>query len=411
MNVSPSNDAASNHVTGISDYLSVSDLINNISTVIHSTSLQNLWIQGELTNYTYSMNNNHFFSLSDGVNSIDCIAFSNSFEKLDESIQSGNTVLAHGSIDVYKKKGRLQLVVDFIFFGETGPQHADFLRLKKKFEEEGLFSVERKRLLPKYPKSIGIVTSEHGAVINDLLTILKRRWPIAKIYISPSSVQGQQAPTEIIHALEIMNQKKPDVTVIARGGGSNDDFDAFNNEQVVRAIYKSNFPIVTALGHQENWTLSDLVSDLQAATPSEAAEVITPNIQDVTFKASSSFQSIQDAVYFRIKQVKKTIAIIVQGMAHNVFDTGKIRMSANNILESCLNDIEQQSQNKTMQVNALKEVVTALSPQKVLNRGYSIITNHDEKILTKTSELEKEEKFIITLSDGSVQAEIGEKDD
>jgi len=411
LNVSPSNDAASNHVTGISDYLSVSDLINNISTVIHSTSLQNLWIQGELTNYTYSMNNNHFFSLSDGVNSIDCIAFSNSFEKLDESIQSGNTVLAHGSIDVYKKKGRLQLVVDFIFFGETGPQHADFLRLKKKFEEEGLFSVERKRLLPKYPKSIGIVTSEHGAVINDLLTILKRRWPIAKIYISPSSVQGQQAPTEIIHALEIMNQKKPDVTVIARGGGSNDDFDAFNNEQVVRAIYKSNFPIVTALGHQENWTLSDLVSDLQAATPSEAAEVITPNIQDVTFKASSSFQSIQDAVYFRIKQVKKTIAIIVQGMAHNVFDTGKIRMSANNILESCLNDIEQQSQNKTMQVNALKEVVTALSPQKVLNRGYSIITNHDEKILTKTSELEKEEKFIITLSDGSVQAEIGEKDD
>ena len=411
MNVSPNNDAASSNVTGISDYLSVSDLINNISTVIHSTSLQNLWIQGELTNYTYSMNNNHFFSLSDGVNSIDCIAFSNSFEKLDESIQSGNTVLAHGSIDVYKKKGRLQLVVDFIFFGETGPQHADFLRLKKKFEEEGLFSVERKRLLPKYPKSIGIVTSEHGAVINDLLTILKRRWPIAKIYISPSSVQGQHAPTEIIHALEIMNQKKPDVTVIARGGGSNDDFDAFNNEQVVRAIYKSNFPIVTALGHQENWTLSDLVSDLQAATPSEAAEVITPNIQDVTFKASSSFQSIQDAVYFRIKQVKKTIAIIVQGMAHNVFDTGKIRMSANNILESCLNDIEQQSQNKTMQVNALKEVVTALSPQKVLNRGYSIITNHDEKILTKTSELEKEEKFIITLSDGSVQAEIGEKDD
>ena len=154
-----------------------------------------------------------------------------------------------------------------------------------------------------------------------------------------------------------------------------------------------------------------MVSDLQAATPSEAAEVITPNIQDVTFKASSSFQSIQDAVYFRIKQVKKTIAIIVQGMAHNVFDTGKIRMSANNILESCLNDIEQQSQNKTMQVNVLKEVVTALSPQKVLNRGYSIITNHDEKILTKTSELEKEEKFIITLSDGSVQAEIGEKDD
>ena len=143
MNVSPSNDAASNHVTGISDYLSVSDLINNISTVIHSTSLQNLWIQGELTNYTYSMNNNHFFSLSDGVNSIDCIAFSNSFEKLDESIQSGNTVLAHGSIDVYKKKGRLQLVVDFIFFGETGPQHADFLRLKKKFEEEGLFSIVR----------------------------------------------------------------------------------------------------------------------------------------------------------------------------------------------------------------------------------------------------------------------------
>jgi len=410
LNVSPNNDAAS-IVTGISDYLSVSDLINNISTVIHSTSLQNLWIQGELTNYTYSMNNNHFFSLSDGVNSIDCIAFSNSFEKLDESIQSGNTVLAHGSIDVYKKKGRLQLVVDFIFFGETGPQHADFLRLKKKFEEEGLFSVERKRLLPKYPKSIGIVTSEHGAVINDLLTILKRRWPIAKIYISPSSVQGQQASTEIIHALEIMNQKKPDVTVIARGGGSNDDFDAFNNEQVVRAIYKSNFPIVTALGHQENWTLSDLVSDLQAATPSEAAEVITPNIQDVTFKASSSFQSIQDAVYFRIKQVKKTIAIIIQGMAHNVFDTGKIRMSANNILESCLNDIEQQSQNKSMQVNALKEVVTALSPQKVLNRGYSIITNHDEKILTKTSELEKEEKFTITLSDGSVQAEIGEKDD
>tara|TARA_Y100001970_G_C14235061_1_gene861307 strand:+ start:1297 stop:2493 length:1197 start_codon:yes stop_codon:yes gene_type:complete len=398
-------------VTGLNDYLSVTDLINNISTVLHGAKLQNLWIQGELSNYTYSANNNHFFSLSDGINSIDCIAFSNAFEKIDEQAQSGNTVLAHGNIDIYKKKGRLQLVVDFIFFGEMGPQHAEFLRLKKQFEEEGLFSLERKRSLPKYPKSIGIVTSEHGAVINDLLTIINRRWPIAKIYISPSSVQGQQAPLEILHALDILHSQKPDVAVIARGGGSNEDFDTFNNEQVVRAIYKSDFPIITALGHQENWSLSDLVSDLQAATPSEAAEIMTPDIQEITSKVSSILESINDAVHLRIKQIKKTIAILMQGMTYGIFDTEKIRISANNILKSNLNNIQHQHQNKIIQTDALKEIISALSPKKILNRGYSIISNKDEKILTKTSELEKEKKFTITLSDGSVQAEIGEKHD
>ncbi len=409
--MSQNNDADINDPIGISDSLSVTELINNISIAIHDAKLQNLWIQGELSNYTYSANNNHFFSLSDGINSIDCIAFSNAFEKLDEQALSGNAVLAHGNIDIYRQRGRLQLVVDFIYFGQTGQQHADFLRLKKKFEEEGLFSLDRKRSLPKYPKSIGIITSEHGAVINDLLTILNRRWPIAKIYVSPSSVQGQQAPLEILHALDLMNLKNPDVTVIARGGGSNDDFDAFNNEEVVRAIYKSDFPIVTALGHQENWTLSDLASDFQAATPSEAAEVISPNIQELSLRVKGTFSSLRDAVYFKIAQTKKTVAIIAQGMIHNVFDTEKIRMSANNILKSDLNNLQHQSENKAMHADALKEIIAALSPKKVLDRGYSIISNKDDKVLSKTTELYEEQQFKVTLSDGSVQAEIGKTND
>ena len=409
--MSPNNDVIHSNAPGLNNYLSVTDLIHNISSVLHGAKLQNLWIQGELSNYMYSANNNHFFSLSDGMNSIDCIAFSNSFEKIDKQAQSGNTVLAHGNIDIYKKKGRLQLVVDFIFFGETGPQHAEFLRLKKQFEEEGLFSLERKRSLPKYPKSIGIVTSEYGAVINDLLTIINRRWPIAKIYISPSSVQGQQAPLEIIHALDLLTLQKPDVAVIARGGGSNDDFDTFNNEEVVRAIYKSDFPIITALGHQEDWTLSDLVSDLQAATPSEAAEIMTPDIQEITSRASYVLKSINDAIYLRTNKIKKTIVILMRGMSNNIFDTEKIKMTANNLLKSNLNDIQHRHQNTVIQTNALKEIISALSPEKILKRGYSIVSNKDEKILTKTNELKMEKNFTVTLSDGSVQAKIEEKYD
>ena len=208
-----------------------------------------------------------------------------------------------------------------------------------------------------------------------------------------------------------MNLKNPDVAVIARGGGSNDDFDAFNNEEVVRAIYKSDFPIVTALGHQENWTLSDLASDFQAATPSEAAEVMTPNIQELSLRVKGTFASLRDAVYFKIAQTKKTVAIIAQGMIHNVFDTEKIRMSANNILKSDLNNLQHQSENKAMQADALKEIIAALSPKKVLDRGYSIISNKDDKVLSKTAELYEEKQFKVTLSDGSVQAEIGKTND
>lgn len=393
----------------IGNFLSVTELVSVISDALSQYMFNDIWIKGEVTNYTFSSNQNLFFTLQDSKASIDCVSFKNQLQTIKESDIAGKEILVHGSVDVYKQKGRLQLIVDYIYLGNQGSKQAEYLRLKEKLNNEGLFDISRKKNIPKYPKKIGIITSKHGAVIKDLTTIISRRWPLAKILISHSSVQGKDAKKQIQNALHIIENKHPDITIIARGGGAQEDFDVFNEEEVVRAIYQFKFPIVTALGHQENSTLSDLVADFQAATPSEAAEMIVPNIINVKKDILDKIQIMNEQIYRSLYSLKKEHAIINNILFNYDFNLLLNKKLTSKNIQIVDQLVKTNLLEKKLKSTAIKEKILALSPNEILNRGYSIIANHNGKIINTKKELQSNSSFVITVSDGSIQAKIGDK--
>jgi exodeoxyribonuclease VII large subunit len=400
-----------NNHSEVDSYSSISELINLLSNQLYSNQFKNIWLRGELINYTFSANQNHFFSLQDDNASIECVAFSNSFQKLDQKTQLGKEVLVHGSVDIYKKRGRLQFVADFIYFGNRGSKEAELMRLKQTLQDEGLFEESRKRILPQYPETIGIVTSAQGAVIKDLIQIINRRWPLVHVVLSPASVQGSGADQQIINALDLLSTFQPDITIIARGGGADEDFDIFNSEKVVRSIFKFKHPVITALGHQKNSTLSDLVSDVSVATPSEAAEIITPD----TIMIKKYINDLQSNTYELLKNrlsiLKNAHIKNLSFLTKNRFNILEIKNTANKNLNSISQTTSRTLFETKLKNQALKDRMDALSHKKVMERGYSIITNKKNEIINNKKVLIKEKHFMVNLIDGAIESSIRNKND
>ena len=400
-----------NDYSQIDSYSSISELVELLSNQLYSSQFKNIWVRGELINYTFSANQNHFFSLQDNHASIECIAFSNSFQKLDQTTQVGKEVLVHGSVDIYKQKGRLQFVSDFIYFGNDGSKEAELLRLKQMLQDEGLFEKSRKRILPKYPATIGIITSAQGAVIKDLIQIINRRWPLMHILLCPASVQGSGAEQQIIKALSSLSSFQPDITIIARGGGADEDFDIFNSENVVRSIFKFKHPVITALGHQKNSTLSDLVSDVSVATPSEAAEIITPDITIIKRNINDLQNNAYDLLKNNLLILKNSYIKKLSFLTKKQFKTLEIKNTANKNLIFISNAASRTLSANKLKNQALKDRMDALSHKKVMERGYSIITNKKNKIINKKQDLIKEKHFMINLVDGAIESAIRSNND
>ncbi|MCX7607973.1 MAG: exodeoxyribonuclease VII large subunit, partial [Anaerolineales bacterium] len=256
----------------------VSALTRQLRLLLDSTpDLQGIWVEGELSNFSRPTSGHVYFTLKDAGAQLRCVMWRPDAARLHFKPVDGMQVEAHGNLSVYEAGGQYQLYVDTLQPLGEGALYAEFLRRKALLEAEGLFDAARKRLIPRLPQRIGIVTSPTGAALQDMLNILRRRYPLAEVVLSPTPVQGEEAPVAIVQALERLNRiARPDVILLARGGGSIEDLWAFNDERVVRAVAASPAPVITGVGHETDFTLVDFAADLRAPTPTAAAELATP---------------------------------------------------------------------------------------------------------------------------------------
>lgn len=271
--------------------------------------LQDVIVRGEVSNFKRHRSGHLYFTLKDEHAALDCVCFRNVAQGLDFAVEDGMEVVAGGRVTVYEKQGRYQLVVLFIRPDGVGALYAAFERLRAKLEAEGLFDPSRKRPLPRFPKCIALVTSPTGAAVRDLTTIISRRYPLARIIIIPTIVQGDQAPASIVHSLSIANSiEDVDLIVVGRGGGSIEDLWAFNDEQVARAIFASSKPTISAVGHETDVTIADLVADLRAATPSAAAELAVPDARELLQHLENLASRGTSAMQSRLHRAESALA-------------------------------------------------------------------------------------------------------
>ena len=272
-------------ITQITSYLK--------SYIDENPKLSGIYVRGEITNYKGNYYSGHlYFTLKDASSEISCVMFKSYAERLRFTLKDGMSVIARCDLSVYQKTGSCQL---YVYDAQPDGIGAEFLaieELKAKLSSEGLFDIEHKKPIPYFPERIGVITSAQGAAIHDIENVLNRRWPIAKIILTPVLVQGETAAYQLRKALEIQDTKiKPDVIIIGRGGGSAEDLFAFNDESLARAIYKCNTPIISAVGHEVDYSISDFVADLRAATPSAAAELVAPDINDIRQQYRCRYQT------------------------------------------------------------------------------------------------------------------------
>jgi len=371
--------------------------------------LGDVWLSGEVSNCKYHHSGHIYFTMKDERASISCVMFARDASKLDFKLSEGVKIYARVRITIYEKTGVYQAYVHEIEKQGKGLLYEKLEELKNKLAKEGLFEVEHKQDIPSFPKRVGIITSITGAAIKDITQIAKRRNPSIPLYIYPVHVQGDLAIREIISAIQKANSDHlVDVIILGRGGGSIEDLWAFNEELVVRAIFDSAIPIVSAVGHEVDFTLSDFVSDKRAATPSAAAEIVFPSkdeLQEVIKRYSSSIKYMTEQ---KIRYSKEKLEYLTSRPAFRIKDKFyKDKMQEVDVLMQALN-----SQYKSILTKAFNHCEFAtgqleqLSPLLTLKRGYSFITNQQNKIITSVKDVSVEEVLSITVTDGVFKAQV-----
>lgn len=373
------------------DILTVSQINERIKTSIEDEfGLEFVWIVGEISNFRGNYSSGHwYFSLKDENTQISAVCFKWANQYIKFNPENGMEVICCGQVSVYEKQGSYQINIRYIEPKGIGAQALALEQLKEKLFSEGLFDESRKRELPFLPSTIGIVTSPTGAAIKDILKILDRRFPGLHIIISPARVQGKEAATEIVSALMILYKEKDvDEIIIARGGGSKEDLMVFNEEVVVRAIVKSPVPVISAVGHEIDITLTDLASDVRAATPSMAAEIAVRE---------------KDDLIYTLDEIKNRLFSSLTGFQHTW------NKEIENLYDDLSRALRYKMESTALELGSISARLDALSPLKVLDRGYSITQKLPEKIVIKDSKnLKKEDELLIKFLKGSARCKVQE---
>jgi len=391
--------------------LTVSQLTGYLRQLLESDEiLQDLWVRGEISNFSRPSSGHLYFTLKDSDASVRCVMWRSAASRLKFAPGEGLAVEAHGSMGIYEVSGQVQLYVDTLNPAGEGALYQEFMRLKAALESEGLFAPERKRPIPELPKRIGIVTSPTGAALQDMLNTLRRRYPIAEVVLAPTTVQGIDAPPGIIAALHRLNSEiHPDVILIGRGGGSIEDLWAFNDEGVARAVANSAAPVISGVGHETDFTLTDFAADLRAPTPTAAAEVATldklellANVVEIGNQQTTLLRERIAEVRFELSRVMSALERL--SPAHAI-DTYRQR------LDEVILRLERSAQliveRKTLQLQNLRQALKNLSPQSVLQRGYAIVTRTDNGALVKNaSQVKPADHVHIQISQGEMDAQI-----
>lgn len=380
----------------------VSELTTRIRGVLEPPFIQ-VWVQGEISSYRPASSGHAYFSLKDGGASVAAAVFGWGARKRNFELKDGLQVACRGKISVYSPRGTYQLVIDHIEPMGTGALQIAFENLKLKLVSEGLFEAGRKKALPRFPKKIAVITSPTGAVIQDILNILRRRAPQIQILVVPTLVQGEDAAAQMIQGLERVNRHQlADVVVLARGGGSMEDLWCFNHEELARAIARSALPVVSAVGHETDFTISDFVSDFRAPTPSAAAEILSGNWVEVSQRVRESYSRMKAAVVRDLLTRRQLLAHI---SARVISPRDRLREQAqrnDELSHRLLKAFELRLHRRRSALESLMGKLDALSPLRVLERGYTLVRDPSQKsvILKSAGQIKSEQELEITFYDG-----------
>lgn len=371
--------------------------------------LMNVAIKGEISNYKVYPSGHHYFTMKDNGGALKCVMFKGNAGKLRFRPENGMQVIAMGRISVYPRDGAYQMYCVAMALDGVGDLYALFEQLKSKLAAQGLFDPAHKKPLPPYPGTIGIVTSSAGAAVHDMIRILRKRYPLSKVLLLPVRVQGVEAPGEIASAIEYANiHRLADVLIVGRGGGSMEDLWAFNDERVALAIYRSQIPVISAVGHEPDITISDFVADLRAATPSNAAELAVPD-QDALRQTLDGFSAaLTNAMSRQIKAAQRHLKVLSDSPALKSPESYLFqRKQALALFRNRLTSAQEQQLNRKMNhFVAMTAKLDAMSPLKVLSRGYSMAQRADGKIIRSIGDVVAGDTIQLTLEDGRLQATV-----
>jgi exodeoxyribonuclease VII large subunit len=383
---------------------SVSELTRYLRDLLESDdTLQDLWVRGEISNLAHPSSGHLYFTLKDNTSALKCVMWRNSVLRLSFAPREGQAVEVHGSISVYETGGQYQIYMDQIRPAGEGALYQEFIRLKTRLEEEGLFDPDRKRPAPRFPHRIGIVTSPTGAALRDILNTLRRRYPAAEVILAPSPVQGEEAPPALIAAIQSLNRLvQPDVILLARGGGSIEDLWAFNDERLAYAIAASEAPVISGVGHETDFTIADFVSDLRAPTPTAAAELATPNRLDLKADLSEGIarleRSIQAITTARNWQVERLQNRLLQRSPITLVHSSRQRID--DLTLRINRTIVQMFTLRSTRLSGVQQHLSSLNPFSVLKRGYAVVTHPDGTLVHSISQIQAGNSLDVRLQDG-----------
>lgn len=388
-------------VSAVADYLKAS--------LESDLRLADLTVVGEVSGYRNPSSGHHYFALRDEQSVIRCVMFR--FGRGGQFLADGNQVICRGRISIYTARGDLQYYVDQVEPDGVGALQQAYEEMRKRLESEGLFKLDRKRTFPELPSRIAVITSPTGAVIQDIINVITRRYPLAEIILIPTSVQGDKAAPEIVQAFKALNAMDDiDVAIVARGGGSLEDLWAFNEEIVARSIFACNVPVISAIGHETDTTIADLVADRRAPTPSAAAEIVAPDVRDLGAYVSGFTSRIDEIISRNMRDSRTRFEMAIDRMNLRAPDTQFPRQRVDDLLARARLAGQHLVESSRQRLETVEASLNALGPAKILGRGYTITRIANGNAATSAKQFSAGDKLGVTFADGSVETTVDEVD-
>ena len=392
------------------DVFTVVQVANHLKAILaQDSSLKDIWISGEVSNLMVSRAGHCYFTLKEPEAQLRCVLFRS--RKPSELLNNGTAIIAHGYVTFYEARGQIEFIVDVVVPEGTGALHRELEILTRQLESEGLFESSRKRSLPKFPSVIGLVTSSSSAVLHDITNIIGRRYPLAKVVLVPTLVQGEEAASQINSAIRVLNDESDaDLIIVARGGGSLEELWPFNEEQVARAIYASRVPVVSAVGHETDFTIADYVADVRAPTPSAAAELVVPDKNGLIIDIHDLRRRASYALKVQLEEFQSALTSLSHRLHSGKPDVSVLRRRLNDLTQSAIFAFTADLKIHRERQRGLELRLQASNPKSILSRGYSVVQKHlSKETVSSVGDVSQEEELQITVSDGSFPVVVGPK--
>ncbi len=387
----------------------VSQVTGYVKNVLESDSLlADLWIRGEVSNYTKASSGHMYFTMKDDLGQLRCVMFRSGSG--GQHLAAGKQIVAHGRFSVYEQRGDIQLIVDMAQPDGMGKRFLELELLRVQLEKEGLFSADRKRPLPKFPSKIAIVTSPSGAVFHDIRQVIGRRYPLVELLLAPAQVQGDGAVESVVGSFEMLNLLQDiDLVILARGGGSDDELWTFNDQRVVRAIFSSRAPVISAVGHETNTTLADYVADVRAPTPSAAAELAVPDRLQLAFSINEMIGSMNSCIQRTLVAGREDLQATRQRLAQTLPDIDACRQQVDDLTHTAATAWDTKLQLNRERFSGYLRRLATLDPKATLRRGYAVVTRYPAgDVIYSKGQVAEGDLFKVAVADGSFEGKATE---